>query len=190
VAATFGSNAAATSTTTMADPSLLTDDTISLQADHHPSTKAESNTSQDSSYAVLAHVAPNLVFRANTVAAYLYANKVEQSRGVLPNGATYNAKFRSVVLPNCTIGDKVTFQTTVVGKNCTLGHKCRLNNVVLMDHVVIGDNTILQNTIVGRGSVIGDNCNLNDCQVAPHATLPTGTKKKGEALMEGDFAAS
>jgi NDP-sugar pyrophosphorylase family protein len=191
IAATFGPNA---------DPVLL-DEALAMQrAEQQKSTfssnaKQQYNIDKDAttttrSYAVLAHVAPNLVFRANTVASYLYANKFEQGRVVVPTGATYNARFRSTVFPHCTIGDRVTFQTTVVGTNCTLGHKCRLNNVVLMDDVVVGDTTILQNTIVGRGSVIGENCNLNDCQLAPHSKLPAGTKKKGEAFLEGDFAAN
>jgi NDP-sugar pyrophosphorylase family protein len=185
IAATFGANA---------DPALR-DEALALVADQQKTTATSSNAKQNiddtaiRSYAVLAHVAPNLVFRSNTVAAYLYANKFEQGHAV-PSGATYNAKFRATVLPHCTIGDKVTFQSTVVGSNCTLGAKCRLNNVVLMDEVVVGDNTILQNTIVGRGSIIGENCNLNDCQLAPHSKLPAGTKKKSEAFLEGDFATS
>lgn len=140
-------------------------------------------------YTVLAHVSPNAAtaFRANTVASYLYANKVEQGRAV-PPGASYNAKFHSITMPDCTIGDKVTFKTTVIGKNCRLGNKCRLNNVVLMDDCTVGNNTILQNTIVGANCEIGDNCNLNDCQVVGGSKIPDGTKKKAEAFMEGDFA--
>lgn len=163
-------------------------------------------------YAVLAHVARTPVFRSHTLAAYLYANRemahqisaidyvhtaapsTPQQHAVLatklnpclilPAGASVKPKFHSVLLSECTVADKVTFKSSVVGRSCTLGANCRLNNVVLHDNVTVGDNTILQNTVVGSNSSIAENCNLNDCQVCSGKTLPSGTKKKGEAFTD------
>jgi NDP-sugar pyrophosphorylase family protein len=53
-----------------------------------------------------------------------------------------------------------------------------------MDNVTLGDNVVLQNTIVGPRAVIGDNCGLNDCQVAAGKHVPSGTKEKGEVLVD------
>ena len=52
-----------------------------------------------------------------------------------------------------------------------------------MDDVTVGENCVLQNSVLGTGSIVGDNCNLNDCQVGPGATVPTGTKEKGDSFM-------
>ena len=142
------------------------------------------------SYSVIAHV-QNTAFRSATISAYLYASKDLVAKAaaagneealMLPENASMRSKFQSVVLPGCKLGDKVTFKSTIVGRNCTLGSKCRLNNVILLDGATLGDQVSLQNTIVGRGATIGDNCSLNDCQVAPGKEVPTGTKAKGEAL--------
>jgi translation initiation factor eIF-2B subunit gamma len=78
--------------------------------------------------------------------------------------------------------DVKNWKGAVVGRNCTLGTKVRLNNCLIQDNVKIGDNVILQNTIVGASAVIGENCNLNECQVAPGKEVPPGTKEKGESL--------
>jgi translation initiation factor eIF-2B subunit gamma len=53
-----------------------------------------------------------------------------------------------------------------------------------MNNVQLGDNVVLQNTIVGVGAVIGDNCSLNDCQVAAGMNVVSGTKEKGEVLID------
>jgi len=159
----------------------------------------------DDEYAVLAHiVSDKSVFRSHTINAYLYANRevAHQVSAIaavhhtssdqkappnpclaLPEGASVKPKFHSVLLPGTTVGDKVTFKSSVVGRNCQLGAKCRLNNVVLQDNVTLGDNIILQNTVVGHHATLAENCNLNDCQVAPGMSLPAGTKQKGEAFV-------
>ena len=140
----------------------------------------------------------NSVLRAHTIPSYLHANK-EFANAVcqLPNEVTtqgmtaldmivptatqVNRKFSSLLLPGTQTGQKVTFKSAVVGRNCKLGNKSRLNNVVLMDHVTIGDNVVLQNSIIGAGCSIGDNSNLNDCQVCKD--LPAGTKEKSESFL-------
>jgi len=159
-------------------------------------------------YAVLAHVVTDKsVFRSHTVSAYLYANreiahKVSAIAAVhttsadtkappnpclkLPEKASIKPKFHTVLLRDSTTGDKVTYKASVVGRNCKLGTKCRLNNVVLLDNVTVGENTILQNTVVGSNCTLAENCNLNDCQVEAGMSIPAGTKKKGEALTKND----
>jgi translation initiation factor eIF-2B subunit gamma len=146
-------------------------------------------------YSVRAHV-QKAALRTHTTASYLHANRELAHRisaatfragGTLPadpclwlpSTSQVKSKFHSVVLPGCAVADKVTFKSVSVGRNCKLGTKCRLNNVVLLDDVTVGDNTILQNTVVGRSCVIGENCNLNDCQVPDNKTIRAGTKEKG-----------
>jgi translation initiation factor eIF-2B subunit gamma len=147
-------------------------------------------------YAVLAHVSTGAM-RSHSLPAYLYASKdllhkLVQATAVtqaepclsLPPQSSTNPKFVSLTLADAQIGDKPTFKSSIVGRRCKLGHKCRLNNVLLMDDVQVGNNAVLQNTIVGPGAVIGDNCSLNDCQVAAGKQVPSGTKEKGEVLVD------
>jgi len=102
----------------------------------------------------------------------------------LPNDAVIQAKFHSILLPHCTVADKVTYKSSVFGAGCDIGTNGRLNNVVLFDRVRIGANTTLQNTIVGADVTIGDNCNINDCQVLSNIVIPASTKKKSEAILD------
>jgi len=100
----------------------------------------------------------------------------------LPEGTNVNAKFKSLIMKDTSLGDKVQIKSSTIGKSTKIGNRCRLNNVVVMEHVTIGDNSILQNSILGVGSKVGSNCNLNDCQVGPGAEVPSGTKGKGESF--------
>jgi carbonic anhydrase/acetyltransferase-like protein (isoleucine patch superfamily) len=157
-----------------------------------------------SEYTVLAHVIPGAAaVRANSIPAFLHASKELVAHAIvsgaappsllrnpcLPPNSTIRAKAQSIILPETThdmLGDKITFKSSIVGRYCKVGTKCRLNNVILFDHVTLGDNCIVQNTIIGPGAVIGDNCSLNDCQVAPSKVVAAGTKHKGEALLLDD----
>jgi translation initiation factor eIF-2B subunit gamma len=149
----------------------------------------------DAEYAVIAYVDNDkTVFRAHTVASYMHSTREFVHHAVadatngnatssslwLPPSAGLQAKHSTVLLtPNVDVRN---FKSVVVGRNCTVGAKARLNNCVIQDNVKIGDNVILQNTIVGASAVIGDNSNLNECQVAPGKVVPPGTKEKGESI--------
>lgn len=151
------------------------------------------------------------IFRSHTIASYLFANRILtheicamnvsslqqlSSSGTtttstnallqLPFGATIQSKFHTILLPETKIGEKVTFKSCVIGRHCSIGNNCRLNNVVLHDYVTIGDNTTLQSTIVSAHVTIGNNCNFNDCQILHHLNIPPITKKKGEAITSID----
>jgi len=141
-----------------------------------------------------------MALRASSVPAYLYScrelvtSAVEDDNHIknpclnLPEKTQLQTKFHSVLLQDASTGEKVRCQFSTVGRRTKLGSKCRLNNVVVMDDVTVGDNCILQNSILGAGCSVGDNCNLNDCQVAPGATIPSGTKEKGESFFEDETA--
>lgn len=156
-------------------------------------------------YAVLAHVQDEAA-RTHTIASYMHASRevVKQASvtaagagGSSPSGTNgkganpglqlppktlVRSNFHTILLPGVALGDKVTLKSTSVGRNCKLGNKCRLNNVVLMDGVTVGDNVVMQNSIVGSKCSIGDNCNLNDCQVASGTEISSGEKAKGETF--------
>ena len=163
---------------------------------HSPNMVAAMAMKPKQTYSVLAHVGTGAM-RNSSLPAYLYASKdfllkmVDPARQRqdsdclrLPSNATTNPKLVSLLLKDATIGDKPTLKASIIGKGCQLGNKCRLNNVVLMDDVQLGDNVVLQNTIVGKAAVIGDNCSLNDCQVAAGVKVESGTKEKGEVLVD------
>jgi len=154
---------------------------------------SDKSVQSDQEYTVRAHVQKEAV-RASTIASYLHASREVLTRASaasddpkspclnLPPDTQVRSKFNSILLPGFRTGEKVTLKSTSVGRNCKLGAKCRLNNVVVMDGAIIGDNVILQNSIVGSGCRIGDNCNFNDCQFAPGKEIPSGEKAKGDAF--------
>ena len=160
------------------------------------STTTASLMKPNQTYTVLAHVGTGAM-RSSSLPAYLYACKDLLQKLVdpakrqqephclrLPTHSTTNPKLVSLTLPDAQIGDKPTLKTSIVGRHARLGNKCRLNNVILFDNVQLGDNVVLQNTIVAANAVIGDNCSLNDCQVAASVKVASGTKEKGEVLVE------
>jgi hypothetical protein len=166
---------------------------------NNSSTESPSNPKQkqsvmdqvdDTPYAVSAVILPSKsAVRANTISAYLFACKETVANGStlpLPEGSKWNGKFQTLTLDGTSLGAKTTMKATTVGTNCTLGERCRLNNVVIMDNVSMGENCSLQNTLIGFGATLGNNCSLNDCQVGPGMELPSGTKEKGESFVLGD----
>jgi NDP-sugar pyrophosphorylase family protein len=151
--------------------------------------------SESSEYAVLAHLDNDkTVYRAHSIASYMHSNREFVQRAAaasgsredqasplwLPPTAGLHAKYSTVLFSSNV--DVKNCKGAVVGRNCVLGNKVRLNNCVIHDNVKIGDNVILQNSVVGAGASIGDNCNLNECQVAPGKAVPPGTKEKGESF--------
>ncbi len=172
--------------------------------------KEENADGEDHPFMVSGHVlsrqSSKLVLRACTLPAYVYGcrevvsqaisrNKVEvlgAAKGeekkqdgeilFLTGGASVNKKFKSVILPDAIIGEKVQVKSSTIGSNVKIGNRCRLNNVVVMDSVTIGENCVLQNSVISEGATVGDNCNLNECQVRYRSNVPSGTKEKGEGL--------
>lgn len=159
------------------------------------------NAPGDEPYSVLAVPLPSkTALRANTISGYLFANKEIVAKGSslpMPEAAKWNGKFQTLVLPTeqpdgttaatvIPMKGGATMKSSIVGKNCVLGEKCRLNNVVIMDGVTIGEQCSLQNTLVGFGAKLGNNCSLNDCQVGPGTEVPSQTKEKGEAFTASD----
>ena len=175
-------------------------DHVYPESDHGVSKSYIAN--RNTEFTVLAHVSTvrshstlsPVLFRSHTITAYLFANRIlahEVSSSAhpsmvasLPNDAVVQAKFHSILLPHCTVADKVTYKSSVFGAGCDIGTNGRLNNVVLFDRVRIGANTTLQNTIVGADVTIGENCNINDCQVLSNIVIPPGTTKKSEAILD------
>ena len=143
---------------------------------------------------VLSREASSLTLRACTLPALLYGCSEITSRtlkldpaasaNLVPDGTRLSTKFNTILMPGCTMGEKVQTKACMIGKNVVLGDRAKLNNVVVMDGAIIGPNTVLQQSVVGVNANIGGNCNLKDCQVGPGAVVPTGTKttEKGEAF--------
>ncbi|KAL3770363.1 hypothetical protein ACHAWU_003583 [Discostella pseudostelligera] len=143
---------------------------------------------------VLSREASSLTLRACTLPWLLYGCSEITSRTLkldpavsadfVPGGTRLSTKFNTILMPGCTMGEKVQTKACMIGKNVVLGDRAKLNNVVVMDGATIGPNTVLQQSVVGVNANIGGNCNLKDCQVGPGAVVPSGTKttEKGEAF--------
>jgi hypothetical protein len=107
------------------------------------------------------------------------------SASLVPKGVQLATKFNSILLPGCTLGEKVQTKSCTIGNGVSLGDRSKLNNVVVMDGAQIGTNVVMQNSVVGVGAKVGDNCNLKDCVIGPGAVVATGTKttEKGETFQ-------
>jgi len=146
-------------------------------------------------YAVLAHLQDEAI-RTHTIASYMFASREIVTRVTAAEGSANNmnsclqvpqksfirSNFQTILLPGANLGDKVTLRSTMVGRNCKIGNKCRLNNVIIMDNATLGDNVVLQNSIIGPSCTIGNNCSLNDCQMASGFEMSSGEKAKGETF--------
>jgi len=143
---------------------------------------------------VLSREASTLTLRACTLPSLLYGCSAISSQtlkldpahssALVPKNSKLSTKFNSIVLPNCSMGEKVQTKSSTISHGVTVGDRAKLNNVVVMEGASIGSNTVLQNSLVGKGANIGENCNLKDCQVGPGAVVPSGTRtvEKGEAF--------
>lgn len=153
---------------------------------------------------ILSRKHSKLSLRSSTLTSYAYAcrevitNAIAASKAVdeskikkgkrdfcslyLPENTQIDAKNNSIILPESTLGEKVVVKSSTIGKGVSIGGRCRLNNVIIHDNCKIGENSVLQNTTISEGCVIGDNCNLNNCQLRTKASIPTGTKSKGESF--------
>ena len=143
---------------------------------------------------VLSREASSLTLRTCTLPALLYGCGEVTSRilkldpvvssSLVAVGARLSTKFNSILMPGCTLGEKVQTKSCTIGGNVVLGDKAKLNNVVVMDGATIGPGTVLQQCFVGANARIGANCNLKDCQVGPGAVVAAGTRttEKGEAF--------
>ena len=137
-----------------------------------------------SSVTLRACTLPSLLYGCSEITSRTLKLPSAQASSLVTPGARLNTKFNSILLPDCTMGEKVQTKSCTIGANVTVGDRSKLNNVVVMDGATIGNNTVLQNSVVGVGAKIGENCNLKDCQVGPGAVVPAATKttEKGEAF--------
>lgn len=143
---------------------------------------------------VLSREVSTLTLRACTIPCLLHGcGKItsstlkmdsKMSASLVPKGVQLSTKFNSILLPGCTLGEKVQTKSCTIGKGVSLGDRSKLNNVVVMDGAQIGTNVVMQNSVVGVGAKVGDNCNLKDCVIGPGAVVATGTKttEKGETF--------
>eukprot|EP00986_Skeletonema_menzelii_P003751 scaffold1199_cov143-Skeletonema_menzelii.AAC.5 len=148
---------------------------------------------------VLSRDVSSLTLRACTIPCLLHGcGKItsstlkldsKMSASLVPKGVQLSTKFNSILLPGCTLGEKVQTKSCTIGKGVSLGDRSKLNNVVVMDGAQIGTNVVMQNSVVGVGAKVGDNCNLKDCVIGPGAVVAAGTKttEKGETF-EADIS--
>jgi hypothetical protein len=137
-----------------------------------------------SSLTLRACTIPSLLYGCGEVTARILKLDPDASASLVAPGARLSTKFNSILMPGCTLGEKVQTKSCTIGRDVVLGDKAKLNNVVVMDNATIGPNTVLQQCFVGANARIGANCNLKDCQVGPGASVPAGTRstEKGEAF--------
>lgn len=127
---------------------------------------------------------PCLLHGCGTITSSTLKMDSKMSASLVPKGVQLSTKFNSILLPGCTLGEKVQTKSCTIGKDVALGDRSKLNNVVVMDGAHIGTNVVMQNSVVGVGAKVGDNCNLKDCVIGPGAIVATGTKttEKGETF--------
>jgi len=161
------------------------------------------NNKNNNNFGVYGYIIPRrtnnkqvLAVRCCTMSSYLYANRdyllqmlQQQQLQTLRSSYYYiDTKYQSIIPYNNNqtkqdLPHKITCKRCVLGKNITIGARCKLNNVVIYDNVSIGDNCTLQNSIIGYNVRIGDNVSLNDVQVCHDVSVANGTKLKNESIV-------
>ena len=169
--------------TTEAATSLLT--LPSFPTSVHPFVVSAQVLSRDVSTLTLrACTIPCLLHGCGKITSSTLKLDSKMSASLVPKGVQLSTKNNSILLPGCTLGEKVQTKSCTIGKGVSLGDRSKLNNVVVMDGAQIGTNVVMQNSVVGVGAKVGDNCNLKDCVIGPGAVVATGTKttEKGETF--------
>ena len=96
-----------------------------------------------------------------------------------------------VVGDQTTVGDKVVLKKTSVGAHCQIAPGCRIQNSLIMDHVIIDEGVNLSNVIVGPNVHICARAALKECLIASGYTVPEEHKAKAATLLKlsDDFMA-
>ena len=139
---------------------------------------------ESSSLTLRACTIPSLLHGCGEITSSTLKMDPKLSAPLVPKGVQLSTKFNSILLPGCTLGEKVQTKSCTIGTDVSIGDRSKLNNVVVMDGAQIGTNVVMQNSVVGVGAKVGDNCNLKDCVIGPGAAVATGTKttEKGETF--------
>jgi hypothetical protein len=127
---------------------------------------------------------PLLLYGCGEVTSRILKLDPDPSASLIVTRARLLAKFNSILMPGCTLGEKFQTKLCTIGRGVVLGDRVKLNNIAVMDGATIGLNTMLQQCLLGANARIGANYNLKDSQVGPGMLVPAGTRstKKGEAF--------
>ena len=112
----------------------------------------------------------NTEFSENT--SVWYGAVIRADAGSMKIGENSN------VQDNCVLHSNVD-QSTIIGKNVTIGHSAVVHGAIIEDNVMIGMNsTILDGAVIGEGSIVGANALVPAGKIIPPKSMVLGVPGK------------
>ncbi|CAK9437143.1 uncharacterized protein LODBEIA_P15510 [Lodderomyces beijingensis] len=136
-------------------------------------------------------------FRVNNLPVWMEANRYFMKQQAMNKGSQSQQQQQqqskdkagahvgndSMVGEQTVLGEKTNVKKSVIGANCIIGKKVRLNACLLLDRVKIEDDVQLDNCIIGCDVIIGSKSRLTNCQVESTNEVIAGTQSKGDTLL-------
>ncbi|TFK75261.1 UDP-3-O-glucosamine N-acyltransferase [Pluteus cervinus] len=142
----------------------------------------------------------DFAIRANTIQAYLEANKWFLSR-TTPHPAT-DSKSRSLIDVKAQISvdtiigefsqiaERTSIKRTVVGRHCIIGKMVKIVGSVILDHCVIEDGAKIEHCILGKNTKVRSKAELSRCITQAGYEIHEGESLKGEKLEISDWTSA
>ncbi|KAI1280837.1 Translation initiation factor eIF-2B subunit gamma [Halotydeus destructor] len=151
-------------------------------------------------------VSEGVCVRANTIAAYLEANRLlarspaawglgsptdpstpsSVGTGSMPRTPRTQIAADSLVGESSVVGEKVSIKRTIVGPNCRIGDKVKLINSLIMDGSIIEEGATVTGSIVSTGAIVGHSAEIKDCIVADGQTVVALGKLTNETVIDAE----
>ena len=129
------------------------------------------------------------ISRSSNLHSYYEINKL--ARILVPNHLNSNFG-RAQITADCLIGDnnkineKTSIKKTIIGSNCTISEKVRLENCLIMDNVAINELCVIKNSIICNNVVILQKSSLTNCIVASNEQIDESTILTNESIVHHD----
>ena len=129
--------------------------------------------------------------RANSLPTYLLLNHHQALLAPDPHkhpsshaGAKTSVGQDSLVMENCTLGERVQIRKSILSPGVTVGSRSVIRGSVVMEGAEIGENVKLEGCVVCKGAKIGDKVSLTECFVGAGFIVEEGTKMAKQNLVE------
>lgn len=87
------------------------------------------------------------------------------------NGDTAKVDKLSVVHPTCTLKPGVEIINSVLGANCVIEERARIENSVLWSSTRVGQSAVVRRSFIGKGGIIGRNTTIEGAILGDKSSL-------------------
>jgi len=87
----------------------------------------------------------------------------------------------SVIGEGLKIGES-SVKKSIVGKNVTIGNRCKISDSILMDNVSIQDGAVITNSVLCHNVVCGEKSTVTSCTIGYGYSIPPSEAYKNEIV--------